>query len=98
MGAAIGLTVGLALFGFYGIGQLYVGRVARGLLILFGDWVISILGIVFLIAGFAFPGFLVLALICFLFSFGWFIWQAVDVANLAGEWNASVEDTGEAPW
>ena len=96
MAAALGVVLGL--LGFYGIGQLYLERVARGLFILFGDWAVGFLGIVFVVLALASPGFLLLAAVCFLASFILFIWQIIDATNLAKEWNHHVERTGQKPW
>ena len=99
---SVGVTVILALvpgfLGFYGIGYLYLDRVARGLVILFADWIISLIGIGFLFLGFLVHPFLALAVVFFLGSLALFIWQIIDAGNLAKEWNQRVTQTGRRPW
>ena len=98
VGGAIALAIILPLFGFSGIGHLYVGRLARGILILLGSWAVDIVAVAFLIGGFFAPVLFALAFFFFLMGFVIFIWQIIDAAHLAEDWNAYAEETGGRPW
>jgi len=98
----------LGFFGLCGIGQMYVGRVGRGLLIL-------ILGILILVAPLAilfadvysYSGstydsgvwnYMLVSGIMLVVYLVFFIWQILDASNLAKEYNAAAAATGRAPW
>jgi len=98
VGVAVALALILPFFGFSGIGHLYLERVGRGLAILFVDWAVSIAAFTFLFVGLVFYGFLLLSAIFFLVAFVIFVWQIVDAATLAKEWNRHVAQTGQKPW
>jgi len=92
-GVAIVLAVLVGLLGFYGVGHMYVGRIRRGLVILFLDWFISISGIVLImmneILG---TGGLVLGIILLIGSFALWIWQIFDVRKVCREHNQSLHE------
>lgn len=98
-GIAAVLALGLGIFGFMGVGHLYVGKILRGIcllavgLILGGlTWGSFILG--FLTFGIGFVGFILFGLI--LFSL--WIWQIYNAYSLANRYNEYVKLHGTAPW
>lgn len=97
--AAIIALVG-GLFGLMGLGHIYVGLVARGLIIMvcgIALWALSIasffLGII-TIGG----GLWVLGFVLVIISFALLIWQTYDAYRAAMDYNAALRATGRAPW
>ena len=84
-GTALILSIVLGLFCLNGIGQIYAGKVGRGVAML-------IVGIIVLIIGFATMG---IGLIAYL---GFFIWQIFDTKNLCREYNEYFSQNGRPPW
>jgi len=84
-GTALILSIILGILGVCGIGQIYAGKVGRGVGMLIG-------GIILLIIGFATMG---IGLIAYL---GFFIWQIFDTKNLCRQYNEFVSQNGRAPW
>jgi len=84
-GTALILSIILGILGICGIGQIYAGKVGRGVGMLIG-------GIILLIIGFATMG---IGLIAYL---GFFIWQIFDTKNLCRQYNEFVSQNGRAPW
>ena len=80
-GTALILSIILGLFGICGIGQIYVGKVGRGVAML-------IVGIVLVIVGALTMG---IGLIAYL---GFFIWQIFDTRNLCRQYNEFVSNNG----
>ena len=97
---ATALAFILGLYGFFGVGHLWVGRVQRGLAVLFGGLATAGIGIGFLIASKAIPDVIsaVFAILFFVIAGALFLWQIFDAARLAREWNAHVAQTGRKPW
>jgi len=83
-GVAAVLALVLGFFCLWGIGHLYVGKINKGILLLFLGIVMIFLSILFL-----FPFFIGLIV---------WIWQTYDAHRLAKEFNRAVETTGRAPW
>lgn len=76
---------------FCGIGQMYVGRVKRGLVFLLVGWgfgVLNLLGLM-VVVGICITGPLTLIFVC---------WQAYDAYKLAQEYNERLEKDGKPPW
>ena len=78
--AAIG-----GLFGFSGIGHMYVGKVVKGIVILVGGLVLFVLG--FFTIG-----------VTFVLYFILWIWQIFDARKLANQFNESLQNSGKQPW
>ncbi len=87
---ALILAIVLGFLGIEGVGQIYVGKVGRGIGILiacFALWIIGIatfaffIGIAFIVAGFIV-----------------FIWSIFDTNKLVKEYNNFVSKNGRAPW
>ncbi len=92
-GVAIVLAVLVSLIGFYGVGHMYVGRIRRGLVILFLDWVISISGIVLMVMYTTFGTWaFVLGIILLIGSFALWIWQIFDARNVCRQHNESIAE------
>jgi len=94
--AVIALIVGVLLF--WGVGHIYVGRVMKGVCIMFAGWVagvlllLSFLGLMWEAGG--------IALIAFfaLLALGGWIWQTFDAYSLAKQYNDYVRAHGTEPW
>ena len=87
---ALILAIVLGFLGIEGIGQIYVGKVTKGVVILiscFALWIIGyatiafFIGIAFLVAGFIV-----------------FIWSILDTNKLVDQYNDFVTKNGRAPW
>ena len=84
-GTALILSIILGLFCICGIGQIYAGKVGRGVAML-------IVGIVLIVVAALTYG---VGLIAYL---GFFIWQIFDTRNLCREYNEFVSQNGRPPW
>lgn len=84
-GVTLVLTIVLGIFGFGGIGHIYLGRVLRGITIL-------IVGIILLVIAIVTFGIGLIALIPFA------IWVILDARKLCKEYNNHLEQTGKPPW
>jgi len=85
MGVTIVLTVVLGIFGFGGIGHLYLGKIIKGIVIL-------IVGIILLIITIFTMGIGIIALIPYA------IWVVYDSYKLCKHYNDELEQTGRPPW
>jgi len=99
----LGLVVGL--LGLLGIGQIFVGRIMRGIIFLILGLVLGPALVFFVFLGYSFAG------VFFTSGFGmvlgvfipiiWFIlwiYQAYDAYKLAQEYNMNLRRTGTPPW
>ena len=89
-GTALILSIVLGIFGIEGIGQIYVGKVGRGIGILVAGivlWVVGLVTIAFGVGIALLIGVLVL-----------FIWQILDTKKLCREYNEFVSQNGRPPW
>ncbi|MFP4170457.1 MAG: zinc-ribbon domain-containing protein [Methanomassiliicoccales archaeon] len=110
-GVALILGILPGIFGIWGIGQMYVGRVIRGVALL----VLGLVGIgglwILLIGGYMigmmnvgadpahiFPGALILIIILVAVTIALLIWQAYDAYALAKSYNEHIDRYGTAPW
>ena len=84
-GTGLILSIVLGIFGICGIGQIYAGRVGRGIGIMIGVWILIAIGIATMGIGFI----AVLAV---------FIWQIFDTKKLCKEYNDFLASNGRAPW
>ncbi|UAL07184.1 MAG: zinc ribbon domain-containing protein [Candidatus Methanogranum gryphiswaldense] len=100
----VGVTVILALVGgllfFNGIGQIYVGKIGRGLSIMLFGWLLGAATIISMISfditnvNITFGTWVIFAF-C---ELALFIWQAYDAYMLANEYNKRTCETGHPPW
>ena len=84
-GTGLILSIVLGLFCLNGIGQIYAGKVGRGIGIMIGSWVLIVVGVLTFGIG----------LIAYLAIF---IWQIFDTKKLCREYNEFVSQNGRAPW
>lgn len=106
--ALLGVVGGLFLFG---LGQIYVGRVARGIALLIAGILVKILGVMFLLpsifigalVGIFNPylgaGFTIFWIIFIIgINVGLWAWQSFDAYKLAKKYNDSIMQSGNPPW
>jgi len=113
VGTATVLGVVLGLFGLFGVGQIYVGQVGKGIGIMLTNFVIIAITIIILFqataiffleaisgsVGSAASGFTIFALLLILImDVGFYIWQAYDAYDQAREYNISLQANGRPPW
>jgi len=84
-GTGIIVSVVLGFFALCGIGQMYAGRVGRGVAILIVGWVILAIGILTMGIG-------------LLLYLGFFIWQVYDTNQLCKQYNYALSTSGQPPW
>ena len=84
-GITLVLTIFLGLFGFGGIGHLYLGQLGRGITIL-------IVGIILLVVTIFSMGIGLIVLIPFA------IWVIFDARKQCRQYNDTLEKTGKTPW
>ena len=84
-GTGLILSILLGLLTICGIGQIYAGKVGKGIGILILGWVL-------IVVGFATGGILLIAYL------GIFIWQIFDTKKLCKEYNEFVSLNGRPPW
>ena len=84
-GTGLVLSIVLVIFTICGIGQIYAGKVGRGIGIMIGSWVLIVVGVLTFGIG----------LIAYLAIF---IWQIFDTKKLCREYNEFVSQNGRAPW
>ena len=84
-GTGLILSIVLGILGLCGIGQIYAGRVGRGIGIMIGVWILIAIGI-------ATMGIGLIAVLAV------FIWQIFDTKKLCKEYNDFLASNGRAPW
>jgi hypothetical protein len=100
----------LGLLGIQGVGHFYLGKIARGLGILFGPLIVLLIGIG-IISGIATTiqfgyyddasivvGAYVFGIGTFVFYIVMFFWQIKDARKLCNHYNDYLEKHGEKPW
>ena len=90
-----------ALLAFFapGIGHIYVGRIASGLVILAAYFILMILAIVsFSLGIFTLGAGFVLTIPLGIGVLAVWAWQLFNAYNLAKQFNAHVQQYGKAPW
>jgi TM2 domain-containing membrane protein YozV len=98
-GIAAVLALVLGAFGLMGVGHIYVGRLARGIVLLIVGIILAVLTFGSFLLGFATLGLgWVGAIIFGVILFILWIWQIFDAYHLAKEFNKVVEEAGKAPW
>jgi hypothetical protein len=93
------------------LGQIYVGRVARGIALLIAGILVKILGVMFLLpsifigalVGIFNPylgaGFTIFWIIFIIgINVGLWAWQSFDAYKLAKKYNDSIMQSGNPPW
>jgi len=84
-----------------GLGQIYVGRILRGLIIMFVLvpllWGSIVLGAFMLIFAFCVARF-IFSVVFALITFVVWIWQIIDAYELAKQYNSILMATGRPPW
>lgn len=101
----LALALILGIIGFMGIGHLYIGKIARGVvLLIFGLVVIPMFGAVFMyfiVSGIGYyPDatmiipFIILIIIWLIIL----IWQTIDAYEMAKTYNHVLRTTGSPPW
>src|SRR5579862_6316279 len=83
---AAGLALSLGFIGLWGIGHLYVGKIARGIGLLFAGLVIGGLFWFSVVLTVILVGYVGVALFGLFFVGGW-LWQTFDAYNSAREYN-----------
>jgi hypothetical protein len=83
---AAALALALGVFGLWGIGHLYAGRVARGIGLLFVGLIVGGLFWLSVVLTVILIGYVGMALFGLFFVGGW-LWQAFDAYNVAEEYN-----------
>jgi TM2 domain-containing membrane protein YozV len=78
-----------------GLGQVYVGRIGRGLLfmILYPVLIVSVLIVFIVLFGF-WPGIVIGSIL----SLSFWIWNIYDAYGLANQYNDALTSTGKRPW
>ena len=84
-GTGLILSIVLGIFGLCGIGQIYAGRVGRGIGIMIGVWILVAIGI-------ATMGIGLIAVLAV------FIWQIFDTKKLCKKYNDFLASNGSPPW
>lgn len=87
-------------FLFTGLGQVYAGRIARGIgFIVCGVAIVSVLSLmIFLVAGAAYGVFWVLFIAASIASLVIWVFNIFDAYSLANEYNDVLQQTGNPPW
>jgi zinc-ribbon domain len=83
---AAGLALGFGLFGIWGVGHIYDGKIARGVALLVGGIVIGVLFWFTVFFAFLLIGIVGVAIFA-LFFIGGYLWQALDAYNSARDYN-----------
>ncbi|HYG00344.1 MAG TPA: hypothetical protein VD815_09640 [Candidatus Saccharimonadales bacterium] len=92
-GSAVVIALIAGIFGFQGIGHLYLGKVAYGIGLLLIGWTIGIFALLSLIGG----G-ISMAVFLGIVSFAFWIWQAHNANKLARYYNEYLVQNGVTPW
>ena len=92
-GTAVLIALIAGIFGFQGIGHLYLGKVAYGIGLLLLGWTIGILALLVLIGG----G-IAMAVFLWIVGVALWIWQAHNANKLAKYYNEYLVQKGVTPW
>lgn len=91
------------IFGFPGIGHIYLGKIAKGLVILFSGLILFVVALLVLFAG-AFGGSAGIAAgttiaigLFIAYAVIWF-WQIFNAHTLAKKYNEHIRVNGKEPW
>jgi len=89
-GTALILAIVLGFFGIAGIGQVYAGKLGKGLIILIVGIILYVVGIVTL--------FIVVGFVLLIIYIPLWIWSILDSRTLVREYNDYLEEHGKRPW
>jgi TM2 domain-containing membrane protein YozV len=92
-GTAVLIAIIAGIFGFQGIGHMYLGKVAYGIGLLLLGWTIGILALFVLIGG----G-IAMAVLLWIVGIALWIWQAHNANKLAKYYNEYLVQKGVTPW
>lgn len=92
-GITLVLAAVLGLIGICGIGHIYVGRLARGFVLLFGSVAIGVAGFLMGVMFLWFPEFVFVPLAAYL---GFYVWTVFDARSVVKKHNESLDDAGGA--
>ncbi len=81
-----------------GAGHLYVGKIARGIVLILFSILTGLLLPLFMIGLIAGGGFGVLSILVIMLRLGVWVWQTYDAYMLVKTYNAAVDSTGKPPW
>ncbi|MCL2031696.1 MAG: hypothetical protein FWG96_00235 [Methanomassiliicoccaceae archaeon] len=85
-----------------GAGQIYVGRIGRGLALMFSYLliyaVLFVVGFVIALEMESFGGFIVLMISMGVFTLAFWIWNIYDAYKLSNEYNDYLRSHGKRPW
>lgn len=95
-------------FIFTGLGQIYLGKIGRGLLLICGGIVIATCSMVAVFSGFVIDGAgeiidyqgmsAAWILIISIIAIAYWVWQIYDAYKLANEYNEYLKQNGREPW
>ena len=99
-GVALILGLILGLFGLMGIGQIYAGKIARGIIILILGLIVvpMMIVIAFMGATITFGAVWILLPVISIIMFVLWIWQSYDAYVLTKRFNEGLQRTGVPPW
>ncbi len=99
-GVAVILALIGGLFGFMGIGHLYIGKIGKGIALLILGFVLFAVSIAVVFLAFITisPGLWILIFLPWIIWLILLIYQTVDAYNLSNKYNAELQRTGRAPW
>lgn len=107
-GIAALLALVLGFFGIMGVGHLYIGKMAKGVVILLLGAALAVMAalsaIPLIIGGFLAGGVeglfggIAIVIMLFVGVFAFNIWQVFDAYNLAKRYNDALATTGTPPW
>jgi TM2 domain-containing membrane protein YozV len=92
-GFAVLIALIAGLFGFQGIGHIYTGKTAKGIVLLLIGWALGI-SIILVTIG----GIIPMSIILGIGVLGYWIWQAYDANKLAKYYNEYLIQNGRSPW
>lgn len=85
-------------FGFCGVGHVYVGKIGKGILIMLFEWFLLFMGVIAILGGFLVGPMFMLGILLLIGAVAVWFWQIFDAYNLAKEYNEAISREGEAPW
>jgi hypothetical protein len=98
-GTTILLAVLFGFIGLWGMGHLYVGRLTRGFLFLFGGFIMEAIGFVLLFAALAGePALILFEFLFMIIVFIIWIWHVVDAKEVCRRHNAEVAGVPPPYW
>jgi len=96
-GMAVVLALILGIFGLWGVGHVYAGKIGKGIGLLVAGLIFGGLFWVSLVLTVILIGFAGLAIFGLILFGGW-LWQTYDAYETAKTYNILAQQTGRAPW